>query len=288
MHSTFTGFSIVIPTWNNLPYLQLCVESIMKNSSLKHQIIIAVNEGKDETISWLEEHSITYVHFPENVGICYAVNLAASHAHQSHIMYMNDDMYVCPNWDFQLMKRIEDIPDGEFMLSSTMIEPFDTGNPCVVVANYGDSLETFQEERLLKEMNTLHRKNWSGASWPPFVVSRDNWFKIGGFSIEFSPGMYSDPDFSMKLYEMGVRKFIGVGDSLVYHFGSKSTKRVKKNVGRLTFIYKWGISARVLYRDFLHMGQDLRNNSSKEALSRAQRGAKLKNKMKRAFYSIFN
>lgn len=288
MHSTYNGFSIVIPTWNNLPYLRLCIESIKKNSTLRHQIIIAVNEGRDNTMKWLDANDLQYVHFEDNVGICYAVNLAASHAHQSNIMYMNDDMYVCPNWDIHLMKQIEDLKDENYMVSCTMIEPFDTGNSCVVVKNYGDTLECFQEDKLLKEIKELARKNWSGSSWPPFAVSRDNWFKIGGFSIEFSPGMYSDPDFSMKLYEMGIRRFIGVGNSLVYHFGSKSTKRVRKNVGRTTFINKWGISARLLYRDFLRMGQELNDNSYINDNSLSNKRSSLKNKLKRAYYSIFN
>ena len=56
--------------------------------------------------------------------------------------------------------------------------------------------------------------------------------------------MYSEPDLSRKLYEVGVRYFKGIGKSLVYHFGTKSTKRVRRNKGRITFMRKWGVSAR--------------------------------------------
>ena len=31
------------------------------------------------------------------------------------------------------------------------------------------------------------------------------WNKVGGFSEEFSPGLGSDPDFNMKLWNIGVR-----------------------------------------------------------------------------------
>jgi glycosyltransferase involved in cell wall biosynthesis len=37
-------FSILIPTWNNLRFLQVCIDSIRKNSSLEHQILVHVNE----------------------------------------------------------------------------------------------------------------------------------------------------------------------------------------------------------------------------------------------------
>ena len=40
-------FSIIIPTFNNFKYLELCINSIEENSKYKHQIIIHLN-GNDE------------------------------------------------------------------------------------------------------------------------------------------------------------------------------------------------------------------------------------------------
>ena len=42
--------------------------------------------------------------------------------------------------------------------------------------------------------------DWMGATIPPNIVHRDIWDLVGGYSIEYSPGMYSDPDFTAKLY----------------------------------------------------------------------------------------
>ena len=67
-------FSILIPTWNNLPYLQLCVESIRKNSSYTHEILIYVNDGSDGTLEWVKEQNIKYLHNESNIGICFALN----------------------------------------------------------------------------------------------------------------------------------------------------------------------------------------------------------------------
>ena len=67
--------------------------------------------------------------------------------------------------------------------------------------------------------------------------------------------MYSDPDFSMKLWQQGVRYFKGVGKSLVYHFQSKSTGKVKKNNGRKQFLQKWGVSASYFTKEILKSGQ---------------------------------
>ncbi|WP_254151352.1 glycosyltransferase family 2 protein [Chryseosolibacter indicus] len=252
-------FSIIIPTWNNLPYLKLCIESIRKNSYQKHQIIVYANEGIDGTIEWIKnQRDIEFLSSEKNAGICVAVNSCRALVKAPYIVYMNDDMYVCPNWDWELHKSIEEIGHDRFMLSSTLIEPraVKNSNYISIVKDFGDNTNSFREDDLLKSYNELHKNDWCGASWPPSVVSTRVWDIVGGYSIEFSPGMYSDPDFSMKLWKYGVRIFKGIGKSKVYHFQSKSTGKVKKNNGNEMFLFKWSISAKVFYIYFLQMGKD--------------------------------
>jgi glycosyltransferase involved in cell wall biosynthesis len=89
-------FSILIPTWNNLPLLQLCIESIRKNSNYAHQLIIHVNEGVDGSLQWIEEQGIAHTYSKKNEGVCHALNVACKLAVSDYIVYINDDMYVCP------------------------------------------------------------------------------------------------------------------------------------------------------------------------------------------------
>ena len=53
-HSSYK-FCVLIPTWNNIEYLKVCVDSILKNSHFDIQIIVIVNEGNDKTTEWLEK-----------------------------------------------------------------------------------------------------------------------------------------------------------------------------------------------------------------------------------------
>ncbi|TMH14386.1 MAG: glycosyltransferase family 2 protein [Betaproteobacteria bacterium] len=248
-------FSILIPSWNNLDYLRLCVDSIRKNSAHAHQVIVHVNDGSDGTREWVQQSNLDVTFTPSNVGICYAVNEAAMLAQQDYIVYLNDDMYCLPGWDQALLDRIEALPSDLFMLSGTMIEPRDSGNRCVVVGDYGDTLASFCEADLLRDAPHLKRADWSGATWPPTVVQREWWFKCGGYSTELSPGMSSDNDFSMKLWHAGCRHFIGAGDSLVYHFQCKSTGKVAKNDGGRQFLDKWHMTQSTFDRFYLRRGQ---------------------------------
>lgn len=97
--------------------------------------------------------------------------------------------------------------------------------------------------------------NWSGANWPPNIVPRSLWEEVGGYSEEFSPGIASDPDFSRKVWEAGVRHFQGVSAARVYHFQSRSTGKVVRNNGRQQFLEKWGITLSTFTRCYLRLGK---------------------------------
>ena len=248
-------FSILIPTWNNLPYLKLCIDSIRKNSAYKHQIIVHVNEGIDGSLDWVKtQPDIDYTYSPKNIGVCYPLNIGRSLVATDYMLYANDDMYLCPGWDVALWDEIKQIGHTHFFLSATVIEPT-ASSDCVIEKNYGTDIESFQETKLLAEFADLPKKNWQGATWPPNVVHRELWDRVGGYSIEFSPGMYSDPDFSMKLWQAGVRLFKGVSKSRAYHFGSKSTKRLVTHKGYYTFISKWGMTSRTFTQCYLRRGE---------------------------------
>ena len=247
-------FSIIIPSWNNLPFLKLCVRSIRQNSAADHQIIVHVNDGSDGTLEWVRGEGIDYTHSEKNIGVCMACNMMRTLVKTDYILYLNDDMYLLPGWDTAFEREIDSLPDNRFYLSGTMIQPhnkLDVG----ILANYGDSIETFDEARLLREYNDYPMHDWRGATWPPALLHRDLWDLVGGYSIEYTPGMYSDPDLSAKLWMAGVRHFKGLADSRVYHFETRSTGRVKKNKGNLQFLMKWGMTNSSLRLNLTGLGK---------------------------------
>ena len=274
-------FSILIPSWNNLPLLQLCIASIQKNSYYAHQIIVHINEGTDGTIDWIGKQELDATYSKENAGVCASLNAAAKLAECDYIVYMNDDMYVCPNWDLQLYQAIQKRNDDLFYYSSTMIE-FEKSSSKAVYSpfDFGRNIESFQEEELIKfvSQTSNHPSDWFGSCWPPSIVSKRVWNLVGGYDEQFSPGFYSDPDFGMKCWQIGIRDFKGIGSSLVYHFKSKSTGRVIRNDGRKSFAKKWGIPSSFLYEKMLRMGEKMDENGLKNPKGISYLLAKLKAK----------
>lgn len=249
-------FSILIPSWNNLDYLKCCIQSLQKNSTYTHQIIVHVNEGKDGTLDWVKEQNLSYTHSSENVGVCYGFNAPATLADANYLVFSDDDFYFAPEWDVHLWGAVKEVGHDYFCISSTMIEHSPTNYNCIIAPyDFGKTVKEFDENRFLNEYKSIPFQDWMGSSWYPLILHKKIWNLIGGLSTEFSPGMGSDPDMMMKLWHLGVRYYKGVSASRVYHFTSRSTSRVKKNDGNKQFLLKWGLSKSTFFDFYLKMGQ---------------------------------
>ena len=242
--------SIVIPTYNNLDYLKLCLMSLEKNSSFKHEIILHINDGSDGTLNFVKTKNYKYTISADNIGLCSSINKAANLVSNRYILYSHDDMYFCPNWDKVLLDEVKSLNHDNFYLSGTMIEP----NSGHIVCDFGIDLDTFKESELLSKYKSINFYDHQGTHFAPHLVSKKMWDKVGGFSEEFNPGIGSDPDFNMKLWKEGVRIFKGLNDFKVYHFGSLTTRKKKnfiQNKGDKTFLKKWGFSTKFFKKYYL-------------------------------------
>lgn len=231
------------------------MDTLRKHSTFVHQLVVHVNDGSDGTLDWVRSQRIDHTWSRENVGVCHALNAAATLARTPYICFFNDDMAALPGWDGVLWQEVTALDHERWFISCTMIEPTATGNPCVLAPHdFGRDIAHFREQDLMEVCMDWERGDWSGATWPPNLVPKSLWDEVGGYSVEFSPGMSSDPDFSMKLWQAGVRFFKGVGRSRVYHFQTKSTAKVKKNKGPQQFLEKWGITQGAFGKYYLRRG----------------------------------
>ena len=278
-------FSIIVPTYNNLDYLKLCLKSIKDNSSFDHEIIVHVNEGSDGTKSFLENINQKFTYSAKNEGVCVAFNEAVKRATKNYIVLAHDDMYFCPNWDKVFVSDLKKIPENsDFFLSGTMVQPFES----YINLNCGDTIDNFNEKKLLSELPKIKFNDFQGTHWQPSLIPLKTWNKVGGFSEEFSPGLGSDPDFNMKLWNLGVRLFKGLGDCRVYHFSSLSLRKKAWNNGAKTFLLKWGVSIKFFKKHYLRSDQKFTDILSEPQKNLNYYIELIKCKMAYFFHSIFS
>jgi GT2 family glycosyltransferase len=247
-------FSILIPTFNNLSCLKLCISSIKKNSKYNHQIIPHVNIGNDGTVEFLKQENINYTFTEYNSGICEGINKAAKLTSREYLLYAHDDFYFTPDWDIVLSEEVKKIGHNKFYLSGTMM------NEGQIKFNCGNSPDDFDEEKFLNQYKNYNFYDFQGSTWAPSLVHRTTWDKVGGLSEEYFPGTGSDPDFNFKLWNIGIRVFKGINNFKVYHFGSivlrKKLNKIKINNkygsrGAKLFLLKWGISIKFFKKFYL-------------------------------------
>ena len=251
-------FSIIIPTFNNLDYLKLCIKSIKQNSKFTHQIIPHVNIGEDGTCEFLRKENIDFTFTKYNSGICEGMNTASKKSKFKYILYSHDDFYFCPGWDEVLKNEVDVIGHNNFYLSGVMM------NNGPIQFNAGSDIKSFDENKVLNEYQNFNHFDFQGSTWAPHLLHKDLWEKVGGFSEEFFPGTGSDPDLNMKLWKEGVRVFKGVNNCKVYHFGSIVTRKYKNHPTIITesgskggkiFLLKWGITIKFFKKFYLRSDQ---------------------------------
>jgi GT2 family glycosyltransferase len=258
-------FSIIIPTFNNLNFLKVCLSSLKKNSSLNNEIIIHSNSNEDGTLDFIKENNFKYTHTNSNIGLCSAVNLAAKKVTTNYILYAHDDMYFLPEWDLALKQEVKNIGHNFFYIHAAEIGI----NGAHIKFDCGSNYENFDEKKLLNNYKNFYLEDYNANHLSPHLIHRDLWNKVLGFSEEFNPGDGSDPDLVLKLWNEGVRYFKCLGNFKVYHFGSVTTRKkksLKLNKGTNMFIKKWSLSPLIIRKYYLETGKkfEIRNLIKKD------------------------
>ena len=249
-------FSILIPTYNNIEYLKICLNSLRKNSAYEHQIIIHLNEGSDGSLDYVKSQNLEFTYSRVNIGMPKALNKSSKLSIKEYILISHDDFYFCPGWDKYLVNEIKLIKNNRFYLSGTMIETDK------IDIDVGNTYLNFNEQKLVSNLDKLIKNDFQGSTKCPGLIHKELWNEVGGWSEEYTPTGGDDSDFAMKLWKSNVRIFKGLGKCLVFHFGSITTRKKDKNLntylgsrGNKIFLKKWGISINFFENKFLKTKQ---------------------------------
>lgn len=91
-------FSIVIPTYNNLPELQGCLKALDALEEDDFEVLVGIDGSSDGTLKWLQEAQFHYPLIPlshpgnENCGRSATRNLALPHLRGEFTLFLDSDM----------------------------------------------------------------------------------------------------------------------------------------------------------------------------------------------------
>ena len=208
--------SIIVITHNQAEYTRQCLESIAAHTPEPHEIIVVDNNSTDDTRAYLK--SLSQVHVIENetnLGFPAAVNQGIRASKGRHILLLNNDVIVTPDWLGRLLNVLQRDP------AIGLVGPVTNcaSGPQQVPVDYSDfaGLHDFARRCIQK---------YSGQTVPCqrlvgfcLLLRRDLINQIGLLDERFGIGNFEDDDYCRRALVAGFRAAIAL-DCFIHHFGS--------------------------------------------------------------------
>ncbi len=238
--------SVIIPTYKNPEYLDLCLRSVISGQRNDNEIIVIVDGYVEKSTEVLSKYKgINVIEFEENRGIQHGMNTGVWNASNEKILIINDDNVLPPDWDV----RLEEIYDPNVIFTINQIEPTGPGMYRFPVVDCGQTVELFDLEKYIVADKNLSKKDLSpdGNIFPIFLNKK--WYiTVGGLDTFYNSPNWCDVDFFMKLQMIPTLKYARSHYVHFYHFGSVSTRksgesemfRELERYAMEQYHYKWG------------------------------------------------
>lgn len=242
--------SVIIPTYKEPEVLDLCLRSAIEGQVQQNQIIVVVDGYYDINKDVLENYKeyIEVLNLEENQGLCRATNLGVYNATHDLILIVNDDNIFPYGWD----KALETTYTPNSVITPNQIEPTPSMFRQFHIRDCGRDPKTFNLEGYWKYEESLrsHLTDNTGSTLP-FMMSKKDYMRVGGWDESYPGAWVADWEFFMKC-EMNGMKMIRTYNCHFYHFvsiGTKSPERIadsqlKEQLCHEYFRYKWGTYAK--------------------------------------------
>lgn len=252
--------TFVIPSRNNLEFLQLAYKSI-RNLTTKHEVLVlndASTDGTEEWITSLNDPDLITYHNPgpERIGIVGMFDKGIEMARTEIIMAFHADMVAAPNLDKHILEHLK----KGTVVSATRVEPpLHPDGPEKMLVDFGSEVEEFDIDKfnnwVLNEYNPKHGLLSTEGIFAPWCMYKDDFLAVGGHDELFAPQSKEDSDLFNRFVLNGY-ELVQTWEGLVYHFtsrGSRFNKHAGGSAGKdssewkytdskntRNFIRKWG------------------------------------------------
>lgn len=215
--------SVIIPTYKEPEYLDLCLDSLFKTQTLNNQVIVVVDGFYELNKPILDKYEgkINILDLQHNQGLSVATNWGVYNSQYEDILIVNDDNVFGPDWDTGLLSKAQE----GWVWAPNQIEPNPSMFNQFIIKNFGKNPQEFDFPKFssyIKEINK-DKVDFKGSTLPIFMKKKD-FLTIGGWDVMYPSPHVVDWDFFLKCNIAG---FNMVRTYLVnfYHFAGAATKQ---------------------------------------------------------------
>jgi GT2 family glycosyltransferase/ubiquinone/menaquinone biosynthesis C-methylase UbiE len=235
--------SIILLTYNGLPYTRKCIESIRTYTPPNdYEIIVVDNGSTDGTAQWLRAQSdLQVIYNKENAGFPKGCNQGMALAKGDNLLLLNNDTIVTPRWLDHLVACLysDDRIGGVGPVTNnaayyTALQvPYRTLEELILFAEQFNSSDPSKWEERLKLIGFC------------LLIKREVYEAVGDLDEQFSPGNFEDDDYCLRIRQAGFRLMLCT-DTFIHHEGSISFREDPQSFYALMqtnnkkFTEKWG------------------------------------------------
>ena len=221
--------TVVMCTYNGLPYTQRAIHSIREHSDGPVELIVVDNGSTDGTTEWLAtQQDIRTVVLGENLGVSTARNRGLELAHGAHIVFCDNDVLFTEKWRSKLLEHLNAWPDigavGPVTQRCGVQQRF---------MGHAADIKQWAAERALSHSDQYRYTNTLDGFC--FVIRRDIVDDIGGFDEDYFPMGFEVEDFCTRMQLAGWRMRI-VDDCAIWHEGLG--RETSKKLGYDTIMHR--------------------------------------------------
>ena len=116
-------FSVVIPNWNGLRFLPVCLDALAAQTYPNVEVIIADNASTDGSQAFIRDNypAVVLVELPENRGFTGACNAGMQAARGDYVSLLNNDTEVDPGWVAAIVDAFDRHPDAGIVASKMLL-----------------------------------------------------------------------------------------------------------------------------------------------------------------------
>lgn len=258
--------SVLISTWNNLPYLKASLESLKRHSVEDVEICVTIDGSKDQTHNWLldncMEFNVKWIKLDKHVGSITGRRKAAQMASGKFVLLAEDALMYHPGWDTNLLELYYK-HDKNDIITIQVCQA--TGYDKFVAKHIAGNIVQFKEQDYLdfvKEKSSP--KALENVSWGLPFFRRGMLEQVGGEDVGFDPISFSIMDLKMRMKQKHPNmKFRRAQNVLPWHFISKSWEHLKgtpeweadQQKCRNYLLEKWGFDYRAIPRVYENLNK---------------------------------
>ena len=245
--------TVIIPSYNTLGHLKNTYQSIKKYAPNVPMIIVddASEDGTDIWLNNLNDDKLTVIIDKERKGHTYWYDEGMRRAKTDIVSILHSDMIIGPNYFENMLKHLE---KGKVVCATRIEPPIHPAGLEKHVQNFGMDYHDFvwdAFENFCIETSNNDKDVTTKGIFAPWILYKEDHFKVGGHDQRFAPYGYEDSDIFNK-WILGGLEMIQSRDALCYHMTCRG-HRWNEGVGienadyketmdrcRREFLRKWG------------------------------------------------